>query len=880
MRFLLRGTQLFLLSIGVWVWVFLTIGSTDKTRSDWYGSLGAFCSNETLHGRDCANAAMPLLVAGAAGVLLTTASSSSQTKAWMTPTTAGVLWTVAPAGLYATTRWIAVKKSEFWYPLKPHPCDDPEGHAIDDHHEAKNLTVHEELVHTQGDSEQKIENGGEHNEESTQQSSSTKDGVAVSKEHNDDTEGCETRKPSKRHLTGVIANAIGMISMWAYGYSLIPVAKQAPLLKVFGLDEIALIQSIHIWAGYIVVIGATIHSVMFLLLYHVYEEQTVLRLMTVPWSCFTRAFTCDHVHEKCSCHNHIANFVGGVCTVCLLLLTITSHSWVRRKAYAVFYLAHAILAPLSIVMIMLHWSRPSFMLAPGALYYIIVSVMTVMESTSDVSVVSVQRLASTHTERPCYSLTVAAVDETVETFRAGQYVKLWCRALSNVGHPFTINRIPGQPRQMRIIFRSYGSFTTQLGKALTNTNSSTGANVHTERPGTHKHVHTEGNDHLTVATEGEDDTSHGWPTIGIRGYLGKTNLLHTIQQYDVVSIVAGGVGITPYLTLLHEIRDAASTTTKHVTLRWVCRDPGLITYIHQEYFQPLLSRPTVSGVRLTIVLHSTFTTHMFESDADCKDGSVECVAMMHRGLQQMGEGTPVAQDANGSRPDSPVVVSSLGDEEEPHGEMRLNIDPDVVLYGKGKTGRPFFHARLHGDNKTIRENLPGFLLFSVMCLVGMWVHMRVDATQPKNMFFFHRWAFVGVYVGIALLTFLCAGLMVYGMRGRRFGGPQFSLVTHTEAGDDKDDNVDDLVLPSAESTQIPRTDIQYLKFVGRPNMAKMLHKDLVANKEDCDRLAVIQCGPVALMESVRKSIDSLNGKTESLHGGKKQIALLEETVEM
>ena len=127
------------------------------------------------------------------------------------------------------------------------------------------------------------------------------------------------------------------------------------------------------------------------------------------------------------------------------------------------------MAPLSIIMLILHFGWAFIVLAPGVLYYIVISVMTTMESTSDVSIVSVQRLGSTRTQRPCYSLTVEATDESVQAFRAGQYVKVWCRALSSVGHPFTINRVPGQPQQMRIIFRSDGPFSTQLGKVLTNT---------------------------------------------------------------------------------------------------------------------------------------------------------------------------------------------------------------------------------------------------------------------------------------------------------------------------------------------------------------------------------------------------------------------------
>ena len=131
----------------------------------------------------------------------------------------------------------------------------------------------------------------------------------------------------------------------------------------------------------------------------------------------------------------------------------------------------ASLSIIIIMMVVLHFGRAVIVLAPGVLYYSVISVKTTMGSRSDEPIVSVQRLGSTGTQRPssCYSLTVEAADWTAPAFRVSQYVKVWCRALSNVGHPFTINRVVGQPRQMRIIFRSDGPFSIHLSKILINT---------------------------------------------------------------------------------------------------------------------------------------------------------------------------------------------------------------------------------------------------------------------------------------------------------------------------------------------------------------------------------------------------------------------------
>ena len=151
----------------------------------------------------------------------------------------------------------------------------------------------------------------------------------------------------------------------------------------------------------------------------------------------------------------------------------------------------------------------------------------------------------------------------------------------------------------------------------------------------------------------------------MRGYLGKTNLLNTVQQQDVVSIVAGGIDITPYLTLRQDICDATSTTTKHATLRWVCRDPDLIKYIHDEYVQPLLSLLTVSDVCLGVVLHNTSTNHVLEPDANGR--SDERCSMVDHIVGNIDKDDLTTKDGRDGGSDNDMVVSGAdhaGDEEE------------------------------------------------------------------------------------------------------------------------------------------------------------------------------------------------------------------------
>ena len=153
-----------------------------------------------------------------------------------------------------------------------------------------------------------------------------------------------------------------------------------------------------------------------------------------------------------------------------------------------------------------------------------------------------------------------------------------------------------------------------------------------------------------------------------------------------MSIVAGGIDITPYLTLLQEIRDATSTTTKHVTLRWVCRDPRLIKNIHDEYVQPLLSLPTVSDVCLRVVLRNTSTTHVLEPDANGR--SDERCSMVDHIVGNIDKDDLTTKDGRDGGSDNDMVVSGANhadddDEEQPCGEREVKASiPMLCCMGR------------------------------------------------------------------------------------------------------------------------------------------------------------------------------------------------------
>ena len=146
--------------------------------------------------------------------------------------------------------------------------------------------------------------------------------------------------------------------------------------------------------------------------------------------------------------------------------------------------------------------------------------------------------------------------------------------------------------------------------------------------------------------------------------------------------------------------------------------------------------------------------------------------------------------------------------------------------------------------------------------------------------FLPRLAFLGVCGGIAVLTAFYAGLMLFGICGWTSGHVRYSLVVHTD--DDRPDGGtdDDNATVVGNHVRNWESSVHHEEVMGRPDVTNVLYEDLLQNKDDHESLAVIQCGPVPLMEAVQEAVVRLNEKEGLLHRHEKRVALFEEIFEM
>jgi predicted ferric reductase len=436
---------------------------------------------------------------------------------------------------------------------------------------------------------------------------------------------------------GSLANVFGLTAIVAMSILLVPVSRHSPLLKLLSWSPAVAVR-LHQWTGRVVIIAGSLHGFMYLYKWKILENLILTDLIIPPASCWNTM----HDEEKEAtttsvCYKPLRNLTGAVALLGLLTIAITSLEVARRSCYVVFYTSHLVAGPLVFVSVILHWNRSFLYLGGGLLYYMATTLAVYYEckatlgtnssssndnykrgdSEGGVRILSVDRIRCV--KDSCVSLTIQAHVSAIERFRASQYVNILAPQISMISHPFTINIVPddyfpnddvknvsmhNNTYRMQVIIREMGPFTRQLSSRLM-------------------------------------DSSKKLPALSLDGFHGPSDRLQVaLEQHDMVVFVAGGIGITPYLTMLQQMHEnlaysyslevkteqqqplrigpskfslintSSRFKTKKVMLHWICRDKCLIEYVQRQYFSSLLklgstSKCSTMNFRMQIIVHQT-----------------------------------------------------------------------------------------------------------------------------------------------------------------------------------------------------------------------------------------------------------------------------------
>lgn len=438
-----------------------------------------------------------------------------------------------------------------------------------------------------------------------------------------------------------ISNACAITGLVAFANLLIPVSKSSPLVELVGwTPQEALLM--HKYAGRLAIIGITLHG--FGHLIHAYwrwwtlfvggsidelsstqsrhwMEKSFWRGLMPPRECWEQQFSshqsthldfgqgCINDNVSCSCEDFWINFTGSIGLIALLALACGSVNYIRRHHYRVFYVVHITTGPLFILAAMLHYKRTILYICPSLLYYASTSVPVYVDSwlsrrrySNGSKVISVSKIPCPSHQRPngnVLSIEFEASIDTMAKFQPepGSYCTLQVPSLSLVAHPFTVNIVPGQANRMRMLIRQVGPFTTQLVDLL-------------ESSPTRQHKTSSFTEEKKECCDIESQSSFiSLPKMHINLYGTSSLRSKQIYHHDSALIIAAGIGITPYLSLLMKIAASSETNSslKSVTFHWVCRDAGLIRFVHEHYFAAIQDKFNGGGgsASVRIITHYT-----------------------------------------------------------------------------------------------------------------------------------------------------------------------------------------------------------------------------------------------------------------------------------
>ncbi|GAX18370.1 hypothetical protein FisN_23Hu264 [Fistulifera solaris] len=380
---------------------------------------------------------------------------------------------------------------------------------------------------------------------------------------------------------------------YLYGYGsivclslfLIPVTRHSVLLAAMGWSPIHALR-MHIWFGYMSFIFMFIHGILLVPVWFIYDPYPVYQQFIPDARCWTLTWTESTENDiQPSCSHVYANLSGLVAAIFYFVLWGSSLNWVRRRNYRLFYSLHVSFGTLALLGITLHMYWFVIYFIPSFTYYLASTTPTLVQAIASRfrGGVKIRKVVLVEDSGGCVEVQIKAhqTAHAVLDREPCQYIKLCVPKISLIWHPFDVFKSYSADGTaddtVRFLFRPVGPFTKELAKRLTSD---------VERP----------------------------VTLVDGFYLGADNS-ELALQHDCVTMVAGGVALSPYLTLIPALLSRIALAesvgdnvkTKSIVLHWVVREPGLCRHYVQSYLSNILKRAKILKLESTLAIYVYLT---------------------------------------------------------------------------------------------------------------------------------------------------------------------------------------------------------------------------------------------------------------------------------
>jgi hypothetical protein len=464
----------------------------------------------------------------------------------------------------------------------------------------------------------------------------------------------------------------GYAATWALSLFLIPVTKHSPILDWLRITPIQAL-AFHRIAGWTSFWNSVLHG--FLHLRHLMDvlnpkrvrpwyEQLKILLIPNTWKCFgtQNPFTVfadrqdpyDGTNEEAQqCWLALVNATGMISVIAFVFLAITSLPQIRRYSYTLFYRVHIPSAWIMLIMAIWHYPTCALVLIPNIIYYLSFNIPVYVtqnmdnwrlkgrSTKSDPKSKSSPLLEANLIEGGSIELVFATSPKDCPRHES-RFARLFCPSICPLSHPFSIfsrcDLIAGTGEEngdnssletMSMLLRPSGPFTEKLTKALftndgRNTEEATIENLEELQSSISRPLIAPPSPSCMIQVDSYYAGSFDWTD-------------RAMSTHDEILLVAGGVGIVPFLEFLPSLQqrilmDTASSDTtgsnespvdseallesantrfgpNKIHLHWYCREIGLASYVWNRHLRHHVEEAWESNSacqgRLKIHLHLT-----------------------------------------------------------------------------------------------------------------------------------------------------------------------------------------------------------------------------------------------------------------------------------
>jgi predicted ferric reductase len=598
-----------------------------------------------------------------------------------------------------------------------------------------------------------------------------------------------------------VANTSGIVGVLALAFFLIPVTRHSVLLAAMGWSPVQALR-LHVWAGFTSFFFIFLHSVLYMADWWAFNEATVFDQIWPNPDCWV--WNPNGTISR-DCRSEWYYLTGLFAALWFLIILVTSLNWFRRRWYRVFYLCHVIFGSAMLFTAICHWSPLVTYLMPSLLYYLASTTPTLIQALASRfrGGVKIVKVVSIPDSGGCVEVCIEADSESNAALdrQPCLFVKLCIPSISVVWHPFTVFKHTDDTASVRFLFRPVGPFTKEAAKQLTAP----------ERPVTLLDGFYQGGDRVQEAF-----------------------------QHDHITIVAGGVAITPFLSMIPSLlsgmgrAEKGAVLPKKIELIWVCREIGLIGFIRDSYLNGLLQTAALLDVDFTVCVYHTGGATKEDPMMDV----TELTASMDSNEIKVDTENPTPPSADSTNHDSTSILDSSS---ASGGEGYPAASSKSVLQGRAmQVGR-----MMPGRNGQAWRNLPLFVAGSFTIWVGYHVIYFWYAERENN---FNE--VIGRSWGTLITLLMAVGFAILIEATATLVAPKY----WPEPQHDTFDIEEYLTNHRKEGLEVSTDTINVEMKRGRPDPSEILEGASLAEAP-----GVFLCGPVRLVDSVRKEASHENG---------------------